>query len=184
MAIPLCLHDDALIWRCAGCEDGSAVGSLDSSLGIFAGISLGTALTLALLGALRRTWWAVAVVLVFWATAAKVFHAYILYPWLDMPTHFAGGMAIAYFFSALIDESALSLGPTPRPVRLTAAVALTAFAAVTWEILEFLSDRFLHSHLNLGVSDTLSDLCFGILGGMAAVLVIWVGERRTGGLSQ
>ena len=130
---------------------------------------------------LRRTWWALAVVLVFWATAAKCFHAYIHHPWLDMPTHFAGGMAISYFFSAAIEEAAEFLGQTPLPIRLISSVGLTALAAVVWEFLEFLSDRFLQSHLNLGVTDTLSDLFFGVTGGVVTAAVIGLAGRRANG---
>jgi uncharacterized membrane protein YjjP (DUF1212 family) len=124
--------------------------------------------------ALQRSGWGLAAVLLFWAIAAKGFNAYILYPWLDMPTHFAGGLAIAYFFQCLIEASGPVLGATPFLIRLVAAVALTAFAAVIWESLEFLSDTFRGSHLNLGVTDTLSDLFFGVLGGFFTALILWL----------
>jgi hypothetical protein len=105
-------------------------------------------------------------VLLFWAVAAKIFHAYILYPWLDIPTHFLGGIAIAYFFAGAIGQLSPSLGTTPRVVKAAAALGLTALAALVWEFLEFISDQFLGSHLNLGVTDTLSDLFYGTIGGL------------------
>ena len=114
---------------------------------------------------LRQTYWALALVLAFWAIAAKVFHAYITYPWLDIPTHFSGGLAIAYFFRVAIVNSEELIGRTPVIVQLLLSLSLTALAAVGWEFLEFLSDTYLGSHLNLGVRDTLSDLFFGLLGG-------------------
>lgn len=48
--------------------------------------------------------WASITVFVFYAIAAKVFNAYLIYPWLDIPTHFCEGMAMTYFFTAVIWE--------------------------------------------------------------------------------
>ena len=93
-----------------------------------------------LVQALRRTGWALLAVLTFWAVAAKAFHAYLIYPWLDMPTHFAGGMAIAYVVTAVIEQSGQHIGVTPRLVKYFTALGLTAVAAIGWEFLEFLSD--------------------------------------------
>jgi hypothetical protein len=132
-----------------------------------------------ILRTLRRAGWALAVVLFFWVVAATVFNAYALLPWLDMPTHFAGGLAMAYFVSCAIIQSQPILGPTPRAVRLFASLGLAALAAVGWEFFEFLSDRFLGSHLNLGVPDTLSDLLFGVLGALSFVVCSVIrGSRR------
>jgi len=51
------------------------------------------------------------------------------------------------------------------------ALGLTAITAVVWEFLEFASDFALGTKMNLGVSDTLSDLFFGSLGGTVMVLM-------------
>ena len=114
----------------------------------------------------RRSWLGLFIVLGFWAIAAKMFNGYVLYPWLDMPTHFAGGLVIANSFRIAIDEATPYLGTTPRFIRSLCVLGLTALTAVCWEFAEFLSDVFFRSHLNLGVSDTLSDLFFGITGGV------------------
>jgi hypothetical protein len=113
--------------------------------------------------------WAPIGVFVFYAVAAKGFNAYILYPWLDMPTHFCGGLAITYFYSAAIAHSQVRLGPIPDLIRLLLSLGLTAITAVVWEFLEFSSDVALNTKMNLGVADTLSDLFFGLLGGAVMV---------------
>jgi hypothetical protein len=118
------------------------------------------------------------IVLAFWAIAAKVFNAFILYPWLDMPTHFAGGLVIANFFRVAIQESASGLGKTPVVIRVVAVLGLTTLSAVCWEFAEFLSDQFLASHLNLGVQDTLSDLFFGTTGGLCVAMYEWFSASR------
>lgn len=113
--------------------------------------------------------WAPLVVFVFYAVAAKGFNAYILYPWLDMPTHFCGGVAITYFYSVAIAHSQLRIGAIPKLIQLMLSLGLTAITAVAWEFLEFSSDIILGTKMNLGVSDTLSDLFFGLLGGIVMV---------------
>ena len=118
---------------------------------------------------LRQAAWAPLAVFVFYVVAAKGFDAYIRYPWLDMPTHFVGGAAITYFFLVGIAQSEAQLGPIPRPVQLALSLGLTAITAVVWEFLEFASDVALGTKMNLGVSDTLSDLFFGLLGGVVVI---------------
>jgi hypothetical protein len=120
---------------------------------------------------LRQAAWAPLVVFVFYAVAAKGFNAnaYILYPWLDMPTHFCGGLAITYFFQVATIHSQLRLGCIPKCIQLLLSLGLTAITAVVWEFLEYSSDLALGTKMNLGVSDTLSDLCFGLLGGIVMI---------------
>jgi hypothetical protein len=120
--------------------------------------------------------WAPLTIFVFYAVAAKGFNAYILYPWLDMPTHFCGGMAITYFFLIAIVHSQALIGNVPKPIQFSLSLGLTAIIAVVWEFLEYLSDIVLGTKMNLGVSDTLSDLFFGLLGG---VVVLGIAARST-----
>jgi hypothetical protein len=53
-----------------------------------------------LLHTFRDAAWAPITVIIFYAIAARGFDAYLRYPWLVMPTHFFGGVAITYFFLA------------------------------------------------------------------------------------
>ncbi len=115
--------------------------------------------------------WAPLVVLVFCVVAAEGFNAYILYPWLDIPTHFCGGLAITYFFSVAIGHSQVQIGPIPKLVQLLLSLGLMAITAVVWEFLEFSSDAVLGTKMMHGVSDTVSDLFFGLLGSAVMVAV-------------
>jgi len=92
----------------------------------------------------------------FFAVAAKVFNAYNLYPWLDIATHFCGGLAITYFFAIAIANSQALIGSIPKVVQQTLSVGLTAISAIVWEFLEYLEHYFLGAKFNLGVTDTLS----------------------------
>jgi hypothetical protein len=125
----------------------------------------------------RQAAWAPAVVLIFYAIAAKGFNAYILYPWLDIPSHFCGGLAITHLFCTTIRNSQPLIGIIPKVIQLTLAVGLTAISAIVWEFIEYLSDFFLGSKLNLGVNDTLSDLFFGLLGAVFIVAFAFQAKR-------
>jgi len=123
---------------------------------------------------LKRTFqeaaWAPLAVFCFYAIAAKGFNVYILYPWLDMPTHFVGGIAITYFFRVAAVHAQELVGSIPRSIQLGLSLGLTAATVVIWELLEFLSDITFGTRMNLGVSDTLSDLFFGLLGALVVVV--------------
>ncbi len=120
---------------------------------------------------LRQSAWAPASVVLFYAVADGKFDAYVRYPWLDIPTHFFGGVAIAYFFLVGIDYVQAFVGRVPRPIQLVLCVGLSELAAVGWEFSEYVCDVTLGTHMNLGVSDTISDLFFGLVG--AVTMVMW-----------
>ena len=124
----------------------------------------------------REAAWAPLAVFCFYAVAAKGFNSYLLYPWLDMPTHFLGGIAITYFFRVATVHAQELVGSIPRSIQLVLSLGMTAVTAVVWELLEFLSDITFGTHMNLGVSDTLSDLLFGLLG---ALVVVVAGALRS-----
>jgi hypothetical protein len=126
--------------------------------------------------------WAPLAVFICYAVAAKGFNAYLLYPWLDMPTHFCGGVAITYFFLAGTAHSQVLIGRIPRIIQLLLSLGLTALTAVVWEFFEFSSDAVLGTKMNLGVRDTLSDLFFGLLGGVVMVAVAAVLTKKQNGV--
>ncbi len=132
-----------------------------------------------LVNTLKQAAWAPLGVFVFYAVAAKPFSAYLRWPWLDMPTHFMGGMAIAYFFIVAIKHAQSVVGLIPRSIRMLLAFGLTSVTAIVWELLEFASDRLLGTLMNLGVADTLSDLFFGLCGGaVMAVMSMYASSTR------
>jgi hypothetical protein len=137
------------------------------------GEHIGNNMKIWLIDSLRQAAWAPLSVFVFYATAAKVLNAYILYPTLDIPTHFCGGLAITYFFHICIVRSQILLGSIPTLIQSLLAIGLTALTAVVWEFWEYASDITLGTQMNLGVADTLSDLFFGLLGAMVMLTVVW-----------
>ena len=122
-----------------------------------------------LLQTLRRAAWAPILVFSLHVVAARVLGLYRLWPPTDIPMHFLGGIAIAFFFAhayRAAEEFDL-LGRPSAVLYVVMVFALTCSSTVFWEFAEFLSDRYLGSHMQNGLEDTLGDMLVGILGGLA-----------------
>jgi hypothetical protein len=124
---------------------------------------------------LVRAGWAPLSVFLLHVFISRVINGYILYPPLDIPMHFFGGVAMAYFLAnsfRALPEDALA-----RWLRRIAegvfVVSLTATSSVLWEFVEFTSDTFFGTHAQLGLEDTLLDMAMGIIGGLSYALMSW-----------
>lgn len=120
----------------------------------------------------RQAAWAPLTVFIVCVAAATGFNAYVLYPWLDIPTHIAGGMAIAYFYLVATFHAQALVGNIPKYVQFLLVLGLAAITAVIWEFLEYFSDLVWGTKLNLGVADTLADLFFSLLGSIVVLAVL------------
>ena len=121
---------------------------------------------------LRRGAWAPVLVFSIHVIGAAVFHVYRRIPDFDVPMHFFGGVAIAYFFGAAYRaglESKL-LGEPSRVVFPLVVIGWTCLAAVIWEFSEFISDATWKTHTQPSLDDTMLDLLMGLLGGGAYLL--------------
>lgn len=102
-----------------------------------------------------------------------------LFPSADIPMHFLGGIAMAYFLwscFAALPEGAIEA--TLRPLAAAVfVVSLTATAAILWEFWEFAFDVLLSTHMQGGLEDTLLDMALGVVGGITYVLIAW--QQRT-----
>lgn len=117
---------------------------------------------------LRRAAWAPILVFGLHAVSSAL-GLYGVWPPLDIPMHFLGGMAITYFFGRAY-RTAEELDLLGRPavvLGLVTVLALTCSSTVFWEFAEFLSDRYAGTHAQKGLADTLGDMLVGILGGLA-----------------
>lgn len=114
--------------------------------------------------------------------ASRVFGWYRPYPDLDIPMHFAGGVAIAWFFhrAGVNASQAGWLAPFHGATHALLVFALVGTTTVLWEFAEFLSDRYLGTHAQAGLEDTLLDMLFGGLGGFALLLcLLWKSRSRS-----
>jgi hypothetical protein len=110
--------------------------------------------------------WAPLAVLSGSLVAAFGFDLYRRLHWFDMAMHFAGGMALAYFFKA-------------TGMRGRVCFALALVGALAWELAESLADAWLGTRLVHGPADTLRDLLFSALGAACFVtLHALVREQR------
>ncbi len=122
--------------------------------------------------AIRRYGWFPLAVFLAHELCAHVLHAYARWPSIDIPLHFFGGLAIAYFTGGVLRVAAArGLVRAPDPIlRVLLLFALACTAAVFWEFAEWLADRTIGTACQLGLDDTLLDLFMGLLGGFAYLL--------------
>jgi len=126
----------------------------------------------AALSTLRRYGWLPILVLLSHELCAHVIDGYARWPQIDIPFHFVGGFAIAYFLNGglhILKESKI-LPPLQAWVKLGLLFGLVSTTALFWEFAEFLADRFLGTASQLSLEDTLLDLLLGMLGGMLFLL--------------
>ncbi len=123
---------------------------------------------------LRESAWAPLSIFLFYLLGLA-FHLYNLFPPLDIPTHFMGGIVITYFYRSAIRNSQKFLGDIPFPIQIILAFTATGTTAVLWEFYENILDYFLGTHMVRGLTDTLTDLFLGLTG--ALVLSLFYKKR-------
>ncbi|MCP4139336.1 MAG: hypothetical protein GY755_03430 [Chloroflexi bacterium] len=100
-------------------------------------------------------------------------HIYDYYPSADVPMHFIGGIAIAFFVSRSFQLLPREAVKRSRIVLLELLLigSLTATAAVFWEFAEFALDQFADSNIQVSLANTMKDLAMGILGAILLIVV-------------
>ena len=91
---------------------------------------------------------------------------YKLFPTLDIPTHFLGGVVITYFYRSAIRRSQKLVGEIPLPIQVLFAITCTGTTTIFWEFYENFADTFLHTDMVRGLQDTIMDLFVGLLGAL------------------
>jgi hypothetical protein len=130
----------------------------------------------------RSAGWAPTLVFLLHVFISRVLKAYILFPPLDIPMHFVGGVAIAYFWlrcCAAVPPDAIG-ARYRRALQALIVASLTVSSTVLWEFGEFISDRVFGTHAQLGLEDTLLDMALGFAGGLCYLAV----ALRVGRLGQ
>ena len=119
-----------------------------------------------------------------WAPLS-VFGSYLLglafrlfenFPFLDIPTHFLGGVAITYFYRVAIRHSQKLFGTIPFLIQLLFAFTCTGTTTILWEFYENIFDFFFGTQMVRGLEDTVIDLFLGLLG---ALLLSMFYRRRS-----
>lgn len=123
---------------------------------------------------LREAAWAPLGVLGFYGIGLAL-GIFDLFPFLDIPTHFAGGVVITYFYRAAIRHSQKLVGEIPFPIEVLLGFTAAGTTTILWEFYENLADRFLGTQMVRGLEDTIMDLFVGLLG--ALVLSVFYQRR-------
>jgi hypothetical protein len=113
--------------------------------------------------------WAPVLVFIVHVVADQIFDVYSARPALDIPMHFAGGVAIGYCVSGCVRAMPRPGGRNRRALFLEAllVISLTTTAAVGWEFLEFAIDRATGSNIQVSLPNTMQDLALGMAGAVA-----------------
>ena len=125
---------------------------------------------------LREAAWAPLVVFLFYLIARSL-QLFSLFPLLDIPTHFLGGVVITYFYRVAIRNAQTLVGEIPFSVRVLFAFTCTGTTTIFWEFYEYIFDFFFNTQMVRGVTDTTVDFFVGLLG--ALVVSLFYRERKT-----
>ena len=118
---------------------------------------------------LREAAWAPLGVFLFYLIARSL-QLFSLFPSLDIPTHFLGGMVITYFYRVAIRNAQKVVGEIPFPVQVLFALTCAGTTMIVWEFYEYIFDFFFHTQMVRGVTDTMVDFFVGLLGALAVSL--------------
>jgi len=104
---------------------------------------------------------------------SRVLHAYEIWPPTDIPMHFCGGLAIAFFISRcfqLLPRESIKKSRVAT-LELLLIGSLTATAAVFWEFGEFTFDQLFGTNVQISLANTMQDMAMGILGAFVFILL-------------
>ena len=122
---------------------------------------------------LRLGLWAPLLVLGTHLFLSRVVHAYTSWPPVDMPVHFAGGMAIAFMVARCFQHLPREVIRPSRVamLELLLVLSLTASAAVFWEFAEYTDDKLFGTNVQVGLNNTMRDMAMGISGALVVAVV-------------
>ena len=107
--------------------------------------------------------------------ASTILNLYMIFPNLDIPFHYMGGLSIAYTSAQILsylDKEKIT-STLNRVVFMVLLLALTATAAVFWEFAEFIGDTLLDTNIQGSLANTMQDQFLGILGGMTWAILCY-----------
>ncbi|MCP4093096.1 MAG: hypothetical protein GY747_06565 [Planctomycetes bacterium] len=132
------------------------------------------------MASLRTAAWVPLCFFAFHQLVANVLRAQRIIPWIDMPMHFFGGAAIAYFFWASLrrPEASAALGELTAFARFLFALCGVGAATVLWEFAEWVTDALGLTGAQVSLDDTILDMALGIAGGLCLLLLTHGSDAR------
>ncbi|MBI4116725.1 hypothetical protein HY449_03190 [Candidatus Pacearchaeota archaeon] len=115
------------------------------------------------------------ILLFLWNVIITLLGFYDSFPWLDIPMHFLGGIAVGYsFFLTLNYLQERENFQNKKIYTAVFGIALVSLIAVFWEFYEFGMDYFFGLNYQLSVADTMLDFFLGILGGAFVNMILFL----------
>lgn len=114
-------------------------------------------------------------VVVLAATWSNVFELYTAIRYWDLLMHFAGAGVLAVIAALILDRCRIAAVTAPGVAARTPLVLLPLIAlalSAVWEVIEWFGAEFLSHAIHVGYRDTIGDMVFGGLGGVAAGIVL------------
>jgi hypothetical protein len=121
------------------------------------------------IGTLGEAAWAPLAVFLFYLLARSL-QLFSLFPPLDIPTHFLGGVVITYFYRVAIRNAQKLVGEIPFPIQVMFAFTCSGTTTIFWEFYEYIFDFFFDTKMVRGVTDTTVDFFVGLLGALVVTL--------------
>lgn len=102
---------------------------------------------------------------------SRVLHGYILFPSLDIPMHYLGGLSMGYssFLALAFLQQHKIISPLDKAVAWVFVFTLVTTIAVFWEFAEFSMDQLIGTNLQLHLPNTMQDLFMGMLGAVTII---------------
>jgi hypothetical protein len=111
-------------------------------------------------------------------TVSRILNLYSLFPHIDIPFHFLGGLSIACTSAKILAylEQEKFIARLNGSIFTILLIWTTAAAAVLWEFMEFTGDQLFHTNIQVSLANTMQDQFMGILGGLT--LAFLYGRRQ------
>jgi hypothetical protein len=96
------------------------------------------------------------------------FDIYVLYPWFDIPMHLIGGIAIGISgvlgLQVLQEKNYIEI--KKKNIYILYIMFIVFFAAIFWELYEYIWDSMFFTQYQQGIGDTVLDMFLGVVGGI------------------
>lgn len=119
---------------------------------------------------LRESAWAPLAVFGFYLFGLAI-DLYDRFPFMDIPTHFMGGVSITYFFRSAIRNLQVYLGDVPSLIQILFAFTCTGTTIILWEFYENAFDFLFGTTMVRGLEDTVVDMFLGLAGALTLSLL-------------
>src|SRR5688572_22518974 len=94
----------------------------------------------------RESAWAPLGVFLFYLIARSL-QLFSVFPSLDIPTHFLGGVVITYFYRVAIKNAQKLVGDIPFSIQILFAFTCTGTTTIFWEFYEYILDFFFNTNM-------------------------------------